>query len=164
MVFTQLWPNNHKASDPITSGGFIQAHNCLIWCSTSYKPFGNVIVNPVFGINYPQNLRLLSMRGPRSPEARPSQHYIGPKFAFCHLSNFCRKKVFGLDNKTPAHFYATLWLVICKNHVGKPLNAFKKCRKFLLSSLETFFCRNLKNVGISFLGRCNVETVSHPSL
>ena len=30
---------------------------------------------------------------------------------------------------------------------------FNKCRKFLLSSLETFFCRNLENVGMSFLGR-----------
>ena len=29
-------------------------------------------------------------------------------------------------------------------------NSFNKCRKFLLSSLETFFCRNWKNVGMSF--------------
>ena len=31
-----------------------------------------------------------------------------------------------------------------------------------MSSLETFFCRNLKNVGVSFSGQCNVETVSPP--
>ena len=34
--------------------------------------------------------------------------------------------------------------MICKNYVGRPLHSFNKCRKFLLSSLETFFCRNLK--------------------
>ena len=32
----------------------------------------------VFGKNHPQILQLLSRRGPRSPEARLSQHYIGP--------------------------------------------------------------------------------------
>ena len=45
----------------------------------------------VFGINYPQTLRLLSRRGPRSPDARLSQHYIGPKMTFYHFFNFCRK-------------------------------------------------------------------------
>ena len=37
-----------------------------------------------------------------------------------------------------------------KNHVARPLLSFNKCRKSLLSSLEFFFCRNLKNFGISF--------------
>ena len=37
-----------------------------------------------------------------------------------------------------------------------------KCRKSLLSSLESFFCRNLKNVRTSFLGQYDVETVSPP--
>ena len=27
---------------------------------------------------------------------------------------------------------------------------------------ETFFCRNLKNVWMSYLGQCDVETVSPP--
>ena len=36
----------------------------------------------VFGINHPQNLRLLSRRGPRSLYARLSRHYIGPKMTF----------------------------------------------------------------------------------
>ena len=31
-----------------------------------------------------------------------------------------------------------------------------------MSSRKTFFCRNLKNGRMSFLGRCNVETVSCP--
>ena len=50
----------------------------------------------VFGKNHPQILLLLSRRGPRSPEARLSQHYIGPKMTFQHFSNFCRKKFPGL--------------------------------------------------------------------
>ena len=49
-----------------------------------------------FGTNHPQTLQLLSRRGPRSPEARLSQHYIGPKMTFWHFSNFCRKKFPGL--------------------------------------------------------------------
>ena len=44
----------------------------------------------------------------------------------------------------------------------RPIHSFNKCRKCLLSSLETFFCRNLKSVGISFFGQCNVEAVSRP--
>ena len=50
----------------------------------------------IFGTNHPQTLQLLSRRGPRSPEARLSQHYIGPKMTFWHFSNFCRKKFPGL--------------------------------------------------------------------
>ena len=75
---------------------------------------------------------------------------------------FLEKKVFRLDKKAPAHFYTILGVVICKKHMARPLYSFIKCRKSLLSSLETFFCRNLKNVGMSFLGQCNVETVSPP--
>ena len=115
-----------------------------------------------FGTNHPQNLRFLSRRGPRSLDMRLSQHYIGPKMTFRHFSNFCRKKVSRLDKKAPAQFYTILGVVICKNHVARPLHSFNRGRKSLLSSLETFFCRNLKNVGMSFLGRCNVETVSLP--
>ena len=46
----------------------------------------------VFWTIYPQTLRLLSRRGPRSPDTRLSQHSISPKMTFCFLSNFCRKK------------------------------------------------------------------------
>ena len=53
-------------------------------------------------------------------------------------------------------------VVICKNHVVRPLHLFNKYRKILFSSLETFFCRNLENVGMSFLGQCNVE-INSPS-
>ena len=38
----------------------------------------------------------------------------------------------------------------------------QKCAGIFLSSTETFFCKNLKNDRISFLGRCNVETASCP--
>ena len=48
-----------------------------------------------FGINHSQTPRLLSRRGPRSPDVRLSQHYIGPKMAICHFSNFCRQKFLG---------------------------------------------------------------------
>ena len=34
----------------------------------------------VFGVNHPQTPRPLSWRGPRCPEARLSQHYIGQKW------------------------------------------------------------------------------------
>ena len=36
----------------------------------------------------------------------------------------------------------------------------QKCAGVFLSSREIFFCRNLKNARMSFLGRCNVETAS----
>ena len=39
----------------------------------------------------------------------------------------------------------------------------KKCAGAFSSSRETFFFRNLKNDRMSFLGRCNVETVSRPA-
>ena len=64
---------------------------------------------------------------------------------------FLEKKVFRLDNLAPVHFCTTLGVVICKNHVARPLHSFNRCRKFHLLSLETFFCRNLKNAGMSFL-------------
>ena len=78
------------------------------------------------------------------------------------FSNFCRKKFLGLTKKLLHFFCIVLGVVIFKNHVAKPLDSFNKCRKIILSCRETFFCRNLKNVGMSFLGRCNVETVSPP--
>ena len=43
------------------------------------------------------------------------------------------------------------WQQICRHHKARTLHSFNMCRKFLLSSLEPFFCRNLKNVGMSFL-------------
>ena len=85
-----------------------------------------------------------------------------PKNDIPKFLKFLQKKASRVDKKAPAHFYTILGVVICKNHVARPLLSFNKCRKSLLSSLETFFCRNLKNVGMSFLGRCNVETVSLP--
>ena len=75
---------------------------------------------------------------------------------------FLRKKVSRLDKKAPAHVYTILGIVVCKKHVERPLYSLNKCRKSLLSSLETFFYRNLKNIGMSFLGQCNVETVLPP--
>ena len=84
-----------------------------------------------------------------------------PKFVCSTLLCFV-KFVSQLVKKAPAHFYPTLEVVICKNYVVRPLHSFNKCRKFLSSSLETFFCRNLENIGMSFLGQCNVEMVSCP--
>ena len=82
----------------------------------------------------------------------PGRETVSTLLHWPENDKFLQKKVFWLDNKAPAHFYTTLGVVICKNHVGRPLHSFNKCRKFLLSSLETFFCRNLKNARMSFLG------------
>jgi hypothetical protein len=59
-----------------------------------------------------------------------------PKNAIFQIS---AKKVSWLDKKVPAHFWITLGVLICKNHIAKPLDSFKECRRFLLSSQETFF-------------------------
>ena len=74
------------------------------------------------------------------------------------------KKFPGLTKKLLHIFCITLGVVICGNHVAKPLDSFNKCRKFLLPSQETFFCRNLKNDRLSFSGQCNVETNSRPGI
>ena len=55
----------------------------------------------------------------------------------------------------------SLGVVICKNHVAKPLDSFNKCRNFFLLIWETFFCRNLKNYSMTILSWCNVETASN---
>ena len=73
---------------------------------------------------------------------------------------FLQKKVSRLDRKALAHFYTTLGVVIWKNHVVRPLKSFNKYRNFFGQAWKLFFCRNLENVKMSFLGRCNVETVS----
>ena len=62
----------------------------------------------VFGTNHSQTLQLLSRRGPRSREARLSQHYIGPKMTFQHFSNFCRKKFPGLTKRL-LHIFIQFW-------------------------------------------------------
>ena len=74
------------------------------------------------------------------------------------------EKNFKAWQKSFQHFCIILGVVICKNHVAKPLDSFNKCRKFLFLSRETFFCRNLKNYSMSFLGWCNVEITSHPGI
>ena len=89
-------------------------------------------------------------------------YYFQPKHDIPIFFKFLKKKVSRLDKKAPAHFYTVLGVVICKKPVARPLYSFNRCRKSLLSSLETFFRRNLKNVGMSFLGRCNVEVVLLP--
>ena len=96
---------------------------------------------------------LLSRRGPRGPSMRLSQHYIGPKKTFCHLSNFCRKKVSWLDKKAPVLFCVLLGVVICKNHLAKPLNSFNRCRKIISSCQETLFYSSISK-GPHFLFSC----------
>ena len=82
-----------------------------------------------------------------------------PKNDIMAFFKFLQKKVSRLDKKAPA-LHIVLGVVIWKNCVAKPIYSFNKCRKFILSRRETFFCRNLKNVRMSFLGQCNVETAS----
>ena len=163
MVQSKLWKYSCSLSHCAFSSNLFHGYFVQIYIDQISDP-ENKKCSPwkVFGIKHPQILQLLSRRGPRSPEARLSQHYMGPKMTFRHFSNFCRKKFLGLTKKAPVHFYTIFGVVIFKNHMARPLHSFNKCRKFILSSLETFFCRNLKSVVMSFLGWCNVETVSRP--
>ena len=85
-----------------------------------------------------------SQERPQKPRRETVSTLHWSKIDILSFFKFLQKKVFWLDNKAPAHFYTCLGVVFCKNHVGRPLHSFNKCRKFLLSSLETFFCRNLK--------------------
>ena len=110
----------------------------------------------------PSNPATFEQERPQRPVRETVSTLHWPKNDSLPFSKFLQIKVFWLDNKVSAQSYTTQGLVICKHHVKRPLNSFNKCRKFLLSSLETFFCRNLKNVGMSFLVQCIVETVSHP--
>ena len=110
----------------------------------------------------PSNPGTFEQERPQKPGHETVSALHPPKNDILTFFKFMQKKVSRVDNKAPAHFYTILGVAICKNHVGRPLHSFNKCRKFLLSSLETFFCRNLKNGRMSFLGRCNVETVSRP--
>ena len=99
---------------------------------------------------------------PQKPVCETASTLNWPKNDSMPFTKYLKIKVFWLDNKVPAQSYTTQGVVICKSHVERPLNSFNKCRKFLLSSLETFFCRNLKNARVSFLGLCKVKTVSRP--
>ena len=111
----------------------------------------------IFGITYHQTLRLLSRRGPRVPDVRLSQHYLGQKKVFCHFSNFCRKKFPGLT-KNPCTFLYNFEDCNLQKSRKKNLHSFNKqvsvkCRKFkaahftphwfLLSSVK-FWSYNLK--------------------
>ncbi len=83
---------------------------------------------------------------------------------FCLISNFCRKKFPGLSKILLKFFFINLGVMIWKSHEAKHLDSFNKCRKFILSSQETCFCRNLKNDRTSFLDQCNVEAASLPGI
>ena len=87
-----------------------------------------------------------------------------PKKDILSYFEFLQKKVSLLVKNTPENFCINLGVVIWKNHVAKHLDSFNKCRKFLLSSQETCFCRNLKNDRTSFLDQCNVEAASLPGI
>jgi hypothetical protein len=62
------------------------------------------------------------------------------------------KKSYGTETDTET--WSWFRLPIPKPGFGctlvRPLHSFNKYRKFLLSSLETFFCRNLENFGMYF--------------
>ena len=99
---------------------------------------------------------------PQKPGTGTISRLHGLKNDILSFFKFLQKKVSQLVKKAQAHFYPTLGVVICKNHVVRPLHSFNKYRKILFSSLEPFFCRNLENVGMSCLGQCNVEIVPFP--
>ena len=110
----------------------------------------------------PSNPATFEEERPQKPGSETTSTLHRPKNDIPTFFKFLQKKVSRLDKKGPVHFYTIFRFAICKNHVARPLHLFNKCREPLVSSLETFFCRNLKNVGMSFLGRCNVEVVSPP--
>ena len=74
------------------------------------------------------------------------------------------EKSFSAWQKSSCTFLYSFGGCNLQNHAAKPLDSFNKCRKIILSCWETFFCRNLKNARMSFLGQCNVETASCPGL
>ena len=78
---------------------------------------------------------------PRKEDISTLHH---PKNDILSFFKFLQKIVSRLDKRANEHFCIISRVVSCKNHVGRPLHSFNKCRKFLLSSLESFFCRNLK--------------------
>ena len=110
----------------------------------------------------PSNSATFEQERPQKPGGETVSTLHRPKNDISTFFKFLQKKVSRLDKKAPAHFYTILGVVICKNHVVRPLHSFNKYRKILFSGLETFFCRNLENVGMSFLGQCNVEIVPVP--
>ena len=114
----------------------------------------------VFGKNHPQILLLLSRRGPRSPDTRLSQHYIGPKMTFQHFSNFCRKKSFQAWQEGSCTILYNFRGCNLQKSCGKTSTFIQSGQEIRFIKPGNFFCRNLKNVGMSFLGWCNVETVS----
>ena len=110
----------------------------------------------------PSNPATFEQERPQKPGSETVSTLHQPKNDIPTFFKFLQKKVSQLVKKAQAHFYPTLGVVICKNHVVRPLHSFNKYRKILFSSMETFFCRNLENVGMSFLGQCNVEIVPVP--
>ena len=105
----------------------------------------------------------MSRRGPRCPEGRLSQHYIGSKMTFCPFSNFCRKSFPRLTKEISFAYWMNLKVLPHDFWNLQLLKLYKNVHQLFLSSQETFFSRNLKKEGI-FLGRCNVETASLPDL
>ena len=47
-------------------------------------------------------------------------------------------QIFRHDKKAPAHFYEIFGVVICKNHVARPLHSFNKCRNSLYQAWKLF--------------------------
>ena len=62
-------------------------------------------------------------------QMRDCQQLHWPRNDIPTFFKFLLNKVSRLDKKAPAHFYTILGVVICKNHVARPLHSFNKCRK-----------------------------------
>ena len=112
----------------------------------------------------PSNPATFEQERPQRPGHEAVSTLHRPENDTLAFFKFLQKKVSRLDKKAPAHFCTVLGVVICKNHVAKPLDSFNKCRKTILSHRETFFCRNLKNARMLYFGQCNVETAQCPGL
>ena len=85
-----------------------------------------------------------------------------PKNDILAFSKFLQKNVFRHNKIIFLHLLnksrgiATLFFQITTPKI------IQKCAGAFLSSQESFFCRNLKNTKMTFLGRCNVETALWP--
>ena len=150
--FTLLRSNLSSSSESIVSSTVKYTDIFFFTGSTAY-------IHTALQNKPPSNPLTFEQERPKKPGGETVSTLHCPKNDITTYFKFLQKKVYRRDKIAPAHFFIIFGVVICKNQVARPLNSFNKCRKPLVSSLESFFCRNLKNVRMSFLGRCNVEVV-----
>ena len=115
-----------------------------------------------FWIELPSNSATFEQERPQMPGHETVSTLHWPKNDIPTFSKFLRKKVSRLYKISflpllnECRGLVTLFLQITIPKI------VYKCTGALLSSWKTFFYQNLEKGRLSFLGRCNVETVSCP--